>query len=224
MAALSTDQLFDLVARDHETARVLAQVTREADQLLRELDPRSGHRCVGVETGFAQPLGVDADGIEPVHALGEHVDAQRTARITQRGTRPVAADHRRQRGAVPAVLGVDVLDHLFTPLVLEIDIDVGRLVAFGTDETLEQQLCFMRVHFGDFKAVTHHRIRRAATALAQDVLRARPAHDVGHGQEKSFVLELPDQREFGFDLRHPLGCRRLTGKRLARPSKVRRRK
>ena len=43
--------------------------------------------------------------------------------------RPIA-DHRgRERGAVAAVLFVDVLDDFFAPLVLEVDVDVGRLVA-----------------------------------------------------------------------------------------------
>jgi hypothetical protein len=31
------------------------------------------------------------------------------------------------------------LDHLLAPLVLEIDIDVGRLAAIGGDEALEQR-------------------------------------------------------------------------------------
>ena len=43
-------------------------------------------------------------------------------------------------GAVAAVFLVDVLDHLLAPLVLEIDVDVGRLVALGADEALEQQV------------------------------------------------------------------------------------
>jgi len=38
-------------------------------------------------------------------------------------------------GAVPAVFLVDVLDHLFAALVLEIDVDVGRLVRSAHDES-----------------------------------------------------------------------------------------
>ena len=44
------------------------------------------------------------------------------------------------RGAVAAVAGVDILDHLLAPLVLEIDVDVGRLVALRRDEALEQEI------------------------------------------------------------------------------------
>jgi hypothetical protein len=43
-------------------------------------------------------------------------------------------------GAVAAVLLIDVLDHLLAPLVLEIDVDVGRLVALGGDEALEEKV------------------------------------------------------------------------------------
>ena len=35
-----------------------------------------------------------------------------------------------KRGAVAAVFVVDVLDDFLAPLVLEVDVDVGRLVAF----------------------------------------------------------------------------------------------
>ncbi len=44
-----------------------------------------------------------------------------------------------ERGAIAAVGLVDPLDHFLAPLVLEIDIDVGRFAALGADETLEQQ-------------------------------------------------------------------------------------
>ena len=38
-----------------------------------------------------------------------------------------------------AVLLVDVLNDLLAPLVLEIDIDVRRLLALGADEAFEQK-------------------------------------------------------------------------------------
>jgi hypothetical protein len=59
-----------------------------------------------------------------------------TSRSSALGT--VCVQRRRQRRAVPAVLGVDVLHHFLAPLVLEVDVDVGRLVALLADEALEQ--------------------------------------------------------------------------------------
>ena len=51
------------------------------------------------------------------------------------------------------------------------------------------------------QAVADERVGGAAAALAQDALRARPAHDVGDGEEVGLVLELRDQRELALDLR-----------------------
>jgi hypothetical protein len=47
---------------------------------------------------------------------------------------------------------VDILHHLFAPLMLEIDVDVWRLVAFGRDETFEQKIMLRRIDFRDAKA------------------------------------------------------------------------
>jgi len=35
-------------------------------------------------------------------------------------------------------IGIDILDDFLAPLVLEIDVDIGRLVALLRDEALEQ--------------------------------------------------------------------------------------
>ncbi len=43
------------------------------------------------------------------------------------------------------------------------------------------------------RQIADQRIGRAAAPLAQDVLRARPMHDVGHGEEVRLVLKLLDQ-------------------------------
>ena len=56
-----------------------------------------------------------------------------------------SADDRGQRGAVAAVGLVDPLDDLFAALMLEIDVDVGRLAPFAGDEPLEQQLVLDRI-------------------------------------------------------------------------------
>ena len=92
-------------------------------------------------------------------------------------------------------LRVDVLDDLLAPLVLEVDVDVGRLVALGRDEALEQQPAAHRIDRGDAQAVAHRRIGRRAAALAEDVLRARVAHDVVDGEKIGRVVARRDQGE-----------------------------
>ena len=91
---------------------------------------------------------------------------------------------------------VDVLDHLLAPLVLEVDVDVGRLVALGRDEALEQEVDANRIDRGDPKAIADGGIGGRAAALAENSLRAREAHDVVHGEEVRRVIERGDQLEF----------------------------
>jgi hypothetical protein len=95
-----------------------------------------------------------------------------------------------------AIAPVDVLDHDLAPLMLEIDVDVRRLVAIGRDEALEQEIDPRGIDVGDAEAVAHRGIRRRAAALAQDALRAGEADDVVDGEEIGRVIERRDQREF----------------------------
>ena len=101
---------------------------------------------------------------------------------------------------VAAVLRVDVLDHLLAPLVLDVEIDVGRLGALARQEALEQQAHAHRIDRGDAEAVADRRVGRRAAALAQDVLRAAERDDLVHRQEVAAVVELVDQRELLVEL------------------------
>jgi len=94
--------------------------------------------------GEAEDLGCLADG--RARAIGRH-----------RGGEP---------GAFASVALVDVLDHLLASLVLEIDVDVRRLVAFGRDEALEQEIEARRIDLGDPEAEANRGIGGRATALA----------------------------------------------------------
>jgi len=105
-------------------------------------------------------------------------ETESAADVAQRAACAVR-DHRGgQSRAFSSVPGVKILDHLLAALVLEIDVDVGRLAALAADEALEQQVRALRVHRGDAQAVAHRGVGRRAAALAQDALPAREAHDV----------------------------------------------
>ena len=91
-------------------------------------------------------------------------------------------------------------------LVLEVDVDVGRLAALLGDEALEQQVVARRIDRGDAEHVADRRVGGRAAALAEDVLRAGEAHDRVHGQEVGRVVELLDQAELvAQDRRHLVG-------------------
>jgi hypothetical protein len=113
---------------------------------------------------------------------------------TSRSAFRAVADHRGgERGALSAVFLVDILDDLFAPLMLEIDVDVRRLVALARDEALEQRIHPVGVDLGDAQRIAHHRVRRRSPALAENSLAAREAHNVMHGEEERLVGELGDQ-------------------------------
>ena len=146
----------------------------------------------------------------PLHVLGEAVhelgrEAQGLAHLAHGAAAAVADDLGGQGGAVPAVAAVDVLEHLLAPLVLEVDVDVRRLVPLLGQEALEEQVDAIGVDGGDAQAVADRRVRGRAASLAQDPLAPREAHDVVHGEEVRRVVELLDQRELVLDARAHVG-------------------
>ena len=78
-------------------------------------------------------------------------------------------DGRADRGAMAAVALVDVLDDLLAPLMLEIDVDIGRLVAVRRNEAVEQKIDLVRIDRGDAEAIADRAIGRRAAALAKNV-------------------------------------------------------
>jgi hypothetical protein len=68
------------------------------------------------------------------HVLGQ---AHGLADLPHGALAAIVDDRGAQPRAVAAVAFVDVLDHLLAPLVFEIHVDIGRLVAGLGDETLE---------------------------------------------------------------------------------------
>ena len=151
--------------RQHKAAHVLAQVTRKAHQLPGKAQPQLGLARVQRHTAFAGQLLQAFPGqflVEPVMLPGEGVDehlgqGERLAHVADRAARAVADDHGGNRCALAAVFFVDVLDDLFAPLVFEVHVDVGRLIApLQADEALQQRMRMLRVGHRDAQAPAHH--------------------------------------------------------------------
>ena len=85
--------------------------------------------------------------------------------------------------------------------MLEVDVDVRRLIAFAGDEAFEQQVYVFagRVQLGDAKGEADHRVGRRAASLAENALAAGKGDDVVDREEVAVVLKLGDQRKFILD-------------------------
>ncbi len=196
-----------LIGND-ETADVLREMAREFHQPAHECLELFHHQAVGIETARAQFFVVRfVAGYARKHRrqLIERVvgKSERAADIA-RGTFAAIADHGRgERGAVASIFVEDVLDDFFAAFVLEIHVDIRRLVALARKKTFEQKIAVFRIDRRDAEAVAHGRIGRRAASLTQDRrLRfgAGPAHDVFDGEKEMFEFQFLDQCEFFFDL------------------------
>jgi hypothetical protein len=154
----------------------------------------------------AQGLGVEAAVVRPPgQLLGDRLDAveieaQGPAHVAQHRAAAVADDHRRHGGPVAAVFPVDVLDDLLAPLMLEVEVDVGRLLALFADEALEQKLRAGGVDLGHPQAVADRRVGRAAAALAKNALPARPMDQVRHREKERLIGQARDEHQLALDL------------------------
>ena len=75
-----------------------------------------------------------------------------------------------ERGALVAVFLVDVGDDVVALLVLEIDVDVGRLVALLEMKRSNSVSMMLGSDIGDAEAVADDRIGGRAAPLAEDIL------------------------------------------------------
>ena len=202
---LDRHQARELAARDHEAAGCCDRwrgkpISVCASQAI------AAPRASPVQPAGAQRAQHFLLAVPPLVRARHRVDhavvhAKRAAGVAQHAARSIRDDHRGQRGAVAAILVVDVLDHFLAALVLEVHVDVGRFVALLADEALEQRVAAYRVDLGDAQAVADGRVGGRAPALAQDALAARELDDVVDGQEIRLVLQVADQAQLFLDLR-----------------------
>ncbi len=191
---------------DHHAAGVDAEVTRRVLDLERQLEHRLGDRAVGLcrrGRHAAPPVDLLRPGV-----LLAGLEAERLGHVAHRRARPVR-DHVGDLGGVMApVAFVDVLDHLLPPVALDVDVDVGRAVALGRQEPLEQQPERHGVGGRDADRVADRRVGGAPPALAEDVGAAAELDDVPHDQEVPGEVELLDQRQLVVDRRPRPGPQR----------------
>ena len=195
--------------RDHEPADVLRQMPRETPE--RRPAPAPGAAVArSTEPSGSKPASRSRSAhhlttVPPLHDLGEPPHSSGSKPKTLPRSRSallgrymitVAAIAARSR----PYFSIDVLDDLLAPLVLEIDVDVGRLVALAGDEALEEQRCAaQRIDGGHPQAVADAGVGGGAPALTQNFLAARKGDDIVHGQKVRLVTQVRDEGELVLD-------------------------
>ncbi|MND79279.1 hypothetical protein D3C80_710120 [compost metagenome] len=77
-----------------------------------------------------------------------------------------------------------IVDHLFPPLLAEVDVEVGHGDPFGVQEALEQQAEPQRVQIGDGQRPGHQRTGAGTPPRShRDAVQLGPLDEVGHDQE-----------------------------------------
>ena len=168
-------ELVEPPARQHEAADMLREMARKAEQPRREIERRA--RSIGL-SGSSPAWRMCAcrqcrvpqlpQCVLASAAVTSSVRPKRLADFADGAARPIADDGRGDAGAVAAVALVDILDHLLAPLMLEIDVDVGRLLALLRDEAREQQIVLRRIDAGDAEHIADGGIGRRAAPLAEN--------------------------------------------------------
>ncbi len=91
--------------------------------------------------------------------------------LAQRAAEPEAVVVRDHRRLGAGVLPEDVGQHVVALVPGEIEIDVGRILPLGVEESLEEEPGAERLDVGDAEAVAHDRVgHRAAAAVGGAVL------------------------------------------------------
>ena len=153
------DQFVQPVLGQDEAADVLGQMPGKAQQQARHRHRPPDHRIGWIQprlfdmavADLRAPTAPLAGGQTSGDVLGQ---AKRLAHVADGALGAVADDGGGDAGALTPITGVDVLDDLLAPLVLEVDVDVGRLAPVRRQEALEQQVGFRRVHRRDAQHIT----------------------------------------------------------------------
>jgi len=176
----------------HHPGRVDAQVSRTIEHLARHGRDELGH--VGT-----RGHGVAIDAV--AKRVGLFLVVTEGARhVAQRRARSVRDDRGHLGRVAPVVAFVDVLDHLFAPPGLDVDVDVRGAVTRRGQESLKEQIQLHRVGVRDTQRETDRRVRGRTTALTVDVVATTELGDVPDREEVTGEAEGLDDTEFVIDL------------------------
>jgi len=118
-------------------------MSRHSNHLLGQFENPPQVRIIEVHARFRHMRLANLAPVPAPHRPGQRASdilaqPHRLAHFANRHARAVVDHGGAQSRAVAAIAGVDILDHLLAPLMLEIDVDIGRFLAFFGNEPVEQ--------------------------------------------------------------------------------------
>src|SRR3954470_16136778 len=94
-----------------------------------------------------------------------------------------------------AILSCQIVKDQVALLIIEVDVDVGKVGAVEVDESFKQQSVHQWVNLGDSQCKAHQRSSRGSARRADQHLALCPPHKVRHHEEVGFILLLGDDVE-----------------------------
>ena len=162
-----------------------------------QIEHRVGDAVIGL-VGGGRHVAPRIDLLAPRILLAGRI-AERLGHVAHRRAGPIGDDVGDLGGVVPAVALVHVLDDLFSTVALDVDVDVGRAIALGRQEPLEQQTERHRVGLGDAEREAHCAVGRAAATLTEDVGAIAELDEIPHDEEVAGEPEVLDDIELVVD-------------------------
>ena len=203
---LNRHEVAEIASRYHHASDMLPEMAGKTDELAHERrEPRAG--VVGrIKAGLGQPLRQLLHAVTRVENVSDFLhpverEPKDLRHIAHGRSQPVGDHLGRQRRPVPPVGFIDILDHLLAAVVLEVDVDVGRLAAFAADEPLEEHVQASRIDRRDPQAVADSRVGCRPPSLAKDAPPPGKSHDVKHREKVGLVTEFGHERKFVLDER-----------------------
>ncbi len=109
-------------------------MAREPEDLHGERHEAPNPGVVRIKTRLADALRIDARAIPPLHVAREpihflEIKSQGLTHIAKSAARPIGDDGGREGRALTAIFPVNMLNDFFAPFMLEIHVDIRRLIA-----------------------------------------------------------------------------------------------
>ena len=189
----------------HTVANVIHELRRHA----------FGQRCLESQLRW----------IPRIDIFGQAVDlslreSKRLPDVTQHRPGPIGYDIRNHRRPLAPIAAIAILDHFFTPIGFEIEVDIGRPPALFGEEPLEREPETYWIDSRQTQAAAHRRIGSRPANLAIDLLSPGELHQVPYDKEVTGKVELADHFQFMFEAFHCSGVYPACTIRVHLPSTV----